>query len=279
VRIEECLKLTGGLHSPVATELGRAYAHFGDVERAVAVLHDAADARSGAGLFRAVVEALDALLDMTPDVIEARRAIAVAHRALGDTSRAAAHLRHAGALLDAARAWPEAKEIYEEMVRAEPGSADAHAGLANALLELGEMRTASKHFHRAALLHRGSDKVDQAIAFFHEAVEKNPTDADLLDEFCEVLLATERRGEKLRALSALVELRMAQNEPARAAIALTRILEIDPRYPDAKNILQEAARQLSRMAEQSEEIPAEEARAVLAQIRAAESRGVKYGSS
>jgi tetratricopeptide (TPR) repeat protein len=279
VRIEECLKRTGALHSPVATELGRAYARLGDVPRAVAVLHDAADARSGAGLFRAVVEALDALLELRPDVVEARRAIAVAHRALGDTSRAAAHLRHAGALLDAARAWPEAREVYEELVRAEPGSAEAHAGLANALLELGEMRSASMHFHRAALLHRGSDKVDQAIAFFHEAVEKNPTDADLLDEFCEVLLATDRRAEKLRALSALVELRMAQNEPARAAIALTRMLEIDPRYPGAKNILQDAARQLSRMAEESEEIEADEARAIIAQIRAAEAKAVSGRSA
>jgi tetratricopeptide (TPR) repeat protein len=274
VRIEECLKLTGALHSPVATDLGRAYAHLGDVPRAVAVLHEAADARSGAGHFRAVVEALDALLDLTPDVVDARRAIAVAHRALGDTNRAAAHLRHAGALLDALEAWPEAKEVYEEMVAAEPGSAEAHAGLANSLLELGEMRSASKHFHRAALLHRGSDKVDQAIAFFHEAVEKNPTDADLLDEFCEVLLATDRRAEQLQALNALVELRMARSEPARAAIALTRILEIDPRFPGAKNILQDAARQLSRMAEESEEIEANEARAIIAEIRAAEAKAL-----
>lgn len=281
IRIEECLKRTGGLHSPVATEIGRAYAHFGDIPRAVAILQDAADSRSGAGLFRAVVEALDALLELTPDVVDARRAIAVAHLALGDTSRAAAHLRHAGMLLDTMDAWPEAREVYEDLVRAEPGSAEAHSGLANALLELGELRSASQHFHRAALLHRGSDKVDQAIAFFHEAVEKNPTDADLLDEFCEVLLATDRRAEKLGALSALVELRMARSEPARAAIALTRILEIDPRYPGAKNILQDAARQLSRMAEQSEEIEADEARAIIAEIRAAEAKSVaqRSGSS
>jgi tetratricopeptide (TPR) repeat protein len=157
------------------------------------------------------------------------------------------------------------------MLVVEPGCADAHAGLANAQLELGEERIASVHFHRAALLYRGSGNIDQAIAFFREAVEKSPADADLLDEFCEVLLATDRRDDQLQALSALVELRMSQNQPARAAIALTRIIEIDPRYPNAKNILQEAARQLSCMAEVSQEIAADAAKAMLEEIRAGSS--------
>ena len=50
---------------------------------------------------------------------------------------------------------------------------------------------------------------------------------------------------------------MAQGSPARAAIALTRILELDPRHPGAKQILQEASRQLARLAEESEEIGAD----------------------
>lgn len=277
-RIEAALREIGGLTSRTAIDVGRGLAKLGDPDAALNLLHDAAEALWGRKRHRDVIEAMDAYIELAPDDVDARRAIARAHVALGETTRAASQLRRAGSLLVAQRRWTEARAVYEEMLSAEPGSADAHAGLAGALLELGEERLASTHFHRAALLHRGSGKVDQAIAFFREAVEKSPADADLLDEFCEVLLATERRGDKLQALSALVELRMMQNQPARAAIALTRIIEIDPRYPGAKNILQEAARQLSRMAEASEEIPVDAAKEVLAQIRAGAGRALKVAT-
>jgi tetratricopeptide (TPR) repeat protein len=272
-RIEECLKGAGGLLTASATQLGRAYAQFGLRDRAIALLEESAAALAGTENHRGGVEALEALIELAPDDVSARRSIARAHVALGDTNRAVLQLRRAASILDAAKRWPESRDVYAEMLAVEPGCADGHAGLANAQLELGEERIASAHYHRAALLYRGSGNIDQAIAFFREAVEKSPTDADLLDEFCEVLLATDRRDDQLQALSALVELRMSQNQPARAAIALTRIIEIDPRYPNAKNILQEAARQLSCMAEVSEEMDAGAARAMLAELRAGSSRG------
>jgi tetratricopeptide (TPR) repeat protein len=268
VRIEDGLRSAGGLLSPAATQLGRAHAQVGAAERAIPLLEESAAALAAAGRHRDVVEALEALLELSPDDVAARRSLARAHVALGDSIRAVEQFRRAAAILDAAKRWPEARDVYTELLAAEPGCADGHAGLANAQLELGETRVASAHFHRAALLYRGSGNIDRAIAFFREAVEKNPTDADLLDEFCEVLLATDRRNDKLQALSALVELRMSQNEPARAAIALTRIIEIDPRYPNAKNILQEAARQLSCLAEVSQEITADAAKSMLEELRA-----------
>jgi tetratricopeptide (TPR) repeat protein len=268
-RIEACLKQAGGLVSPVATKLGRAYAQAGDRESAVRILGESASALAGVQGHRGAVEALDALLELSPDDVSARRAIAKAHVALGDTNRAVVHLRRAASILDAAKDWTTARDVYAEMLAAEPGCADGHAGLAHAQLELGEMRVASTHFHRAALLFRGSGNIDQAIAFFRAAVEKNPADADLLGEFCELLLTTDRRDDKLQALSALVELRMSRNQPALAAISLTRIIEIDPRYPNAKNILQEAARQLSCMAEISQEISSEVSKEMVEQLRAA----------
>lgn len=266
-RVEECLHQVGAMISSVAVQLGRAWAQLDSPERALCLLREAASALDASGRHRGTVEALETLIELDPDDLGARRMLARAHVALGETVRAVYQLRRVGVMLVTAKQWPEAREVYEQMLEADPGSAHGHAGLANALHELGDLRAASMHFHRAALLHRGSGNVDQAVEFFREAVEKNPTDADLLDEFCEVLLATGRRDDKLHALSALVELRMSQNEPARAAIALTRILEIDPRYPGAKNILQEAARQLSCMAEVSEEINSDEAKVILEHIR------------
>jgi tetratricopeptide (TPR) repeat protein len=267
-RVEECLRLAGGMTSSAATALGRAFAQFDGKDHAVAVFRAAADALGLAKRHRGAVETLEELIELAPDDIAARRDLARSHLALGDVNRAVTQLRRAGQMLTADSRWPEARDVYQEMVGADPGCADAHAGLANALRELGETSMASKHFHRAALLHRGGGAVDVAAQFFREAVDRNPTDADLLDEYCELLLTTDRRSETLQALSALVELRMSQRTPARASIAITRILEIDPHYPGAKKILEEAAQQLLRVAEVTDEIDSDEIRVVLESVRA-----------
>jgi tetratricopeptide (TPR) repeat protein len=270
-RLEECLRAAEGLTSTTATHLGRAYARFDDKDGAVAVFRAAADALGVAKRHRESVDVLEELIELAPDDLDARKNIADAHLALGDVNRAVAQLRRAGAMLVADKCWPQARDVYQKMLQADPGCADGHAGLANALRELGETGSASHHFHRAALLHRGGGAVDVAAQFFREAVERNPTDADLLDEYCELLLTTDRRDETLQALSALVDLRMAQGTPARASIALTRILEIDPHHPGAKSILEEAARQLLRVAEATDEIDSDEIRIVLESVRATKS--------
>jgi tetratricopeptide (TPR) repeat protein len=267
-QIEDELRATGGVGTNAATLLGRAYAQLGSRSRAVSVFRSSADALVQAGRHRDAVETLEELIELAPEDVAARKDLARAHLALGDVNRAVAQLRRAGAMIVAEKRWPEARDVFREMLGADPGCADAHAGLANALRELGETSTAAVHFHRAALLHRGGGAVDVAAQFFREAVERNPTDADLLDEYCELLLTTDRRPETLQALSALVELRMAQGTPARAAIALTRILEIDPRFPGARNILEQAARQLLRIAEATDEVDSDEIAAVLEQVKA-----------
>jgi len=265
--IEECLRLTGGLTSSAATHLGRAYAKLEASGRAVAMFRAAADALGVAKRHRGAVETLEELIELAPNDIAARKDIAKSHLALGDVNRAVTHLRRAGGMLVADKRWPEARDVFQEMLRADPGCADAHAGLANALRELGETAGAAVHFHRAALLHRGGGAVEVAAQFFREAVERNPSDADLLEEYCELLLTTDRRDETLQALSALVDLRMAQGTPARAAIALTRILSIDPRHPGARNVLEEAARQLLRVAEATDEVDSDEIREVLETVK------------
>jgi tetratricopeptide (TPR) repeat protein len=268
VHIEESLELTGGMISSAATHLGSAYAKIEATDLAVAVFRAAAEALANAGRHRGAVETLERLIEISPNDLEARKSLARSHLALGDVNRAIAQLRRVGSVLGAAGRWEDARAIYDEMLCADPGCPEAHQGLAHALLELSEVTDASKHFHRAALLYRGHGNVDAAVPFFREAVSKNPANADLLEEYAELLLATDHRDEKLHALSALVELRMARQEPARAAITLTRILEIDPRYPGAKSILLEAARQLSCLAETSEEIPAAVAKAIIDSAKA-----------
>ena len=266
--IEECLNLTGGMISSAATHLGRAYAKLEEPDRALSVFRAAAEALTGARRFRGAVETLEELIEIAPNDLDARRALARSHLALGDTNRALTQFRRVGGMLGSAKRWHEARATYEEMLRADPGCADAHSGLAHAMLELGEAKSASTHFHRAALLHRGYGRAESAVPFFREAVEKNPGDPDLLEEYCELLLSTDRRDDQLQALNSLVELRMTRNQPARAAIALTKILDIDPRYPGAKKILEEAARQLLFLAETTGEIRADEAKAVLDQVKA-----------
>ena len=114
-------------------------------------------------------------------------------------------------------------------------------------------------------------KPEEAAPYLREAVDRRPNDAGLLEEYCELLLSMpNRRDEALHALSALVELWMRQDVPARAAIALTRILVLDNRYPGAKTILKEAATQLLTLAESSEEITADEARRLMEAARASQ---------
>ncbi len=271
VHIENCLAATGGMTSSAATQLGRAYAKLDAKPRAVATFRAAADALASAKRHRGAIEPLEELIEIAPNDVDARRALARAHIALGDVNRAVTQLRRAGGMLVAEKRWEDARDVFAEMLRADPGCADGHAGIANALRELGETASAAAHFHRAALLHRGYGAVDVAARFFSEAVERNPSDADLLDEYCELLLTTDRRDETLQALSALVDLRMAQGTPARAAIALTRILEIDPHYPGAKEILEQAARQLLQMAEATGEVPPDVMDQVAEAIRAGKS--------
>ncbi|MCG3133135.1 MAG: Beta-barrel assembly-enhancing protease [Planctomycetes bacterium] len=267
-RIEARFRESGGLASSAATQLGRAYAQIGERDLAVSFFRECAETLTRAGRHRGAVAALDEILEIDPSDHAARRLLARAHVASGDGTRALSHLRRLSGYFMSVSRFHDAREAYEEMLRVDPACPDAHRGLARALLYLNETDRAAEHYHRVGLIYRGYGQPAEAAPYLREAVERRPADAELLEEYCELLLGTGKTDEALRALSALVDVRMAQGSPARAAIALTRILEIDQRYPGARAILQEAARQLLRLAEDSEEISAEEGRRLMEEARA-----------
>lgn len=268
-RIEERLRAMGGFASSAAQALGRAFADSGDPRRAASVLREAADTLSRAKRHRGAVQMLDELLELEPGDNEARRQLAREHAAAGDGNRALSHLRRLSGTFMSSGRYEDARDVFLEMLKVDPACPDAHRGLARALLYLGETDKASEHYHRVGLIYRGYGQPEEATPYLREAVDRRPADATLLEEYCELLLSMPgRREETLHALSALVELRMTQGEPARAAIALTRILEIDAKYPGAKAILQEAAKQLLRIAETSEGISLDDARRMMEAARA-----------
>ncbi len=269
-RVEQVLRDVGGMASSAARQLGLALRQLGRPAHAAAILAESGNALVAAGRWRSAVEAYADLVELRPDDVDARRAWARSHAALGDRNRALAQLRRVAKQVVAAEDWAEAHLTYVEMLNVDPACLDAHCGVAQSLLHLGEDTAAAEHFHRASLLHRGSGRAAEAVPFLREAVEKRPADVDLLDEYCELLLAVgEDEQELLKALNALVDLRMRRGEHAQAAIALTLILTIDARYPGAKAILIEAAAELRRLAEESEEISPEQVRAVLDEAREA----------
>lgn len=267
-RVEERLRTCGGLASSAATQLGSAFAALREADRAVAIFRESAEVLARAGRHRGAVEVLEALLEVAPGDLDARRALARAHVASGDGARALAQFRRLATHFLAAERYAEAKDVYAEMLVVDPACPDAHRGIARTLLYLGETDRAAEHYHRVGLIYRGYGRHEEAIPYIREAVEGRPNDAELLEEYVELLSQTDQRTETLRALSALVELRMAQGSPGRAAIALTRILEIDHRFPGARAILQEAARQLLRLAESSEELAPIDTQKLVAEARA-----------
>lgn len=267
LRVEERLRASGGLASSAATQLGQAFASLGQTDRAVGVFRASAEILARAGRHRSAVSVLESLLEVAPNDYDGRRALARAHVASGDGTRALAQLRRLASHFMASERYADAKEVYAEMLGVDPACPDAHRGIARTLLYLGETDLAAEHYHRVGLIYRGYGRHEEAIPYLREAVEGRPNDAELLEEYCELLSHTDQRTETLRALSALVELRMAQGSPGRAAIALTRILEIDSHYPGARAILQEAARQLLRLAETSEELAPVDPRKLVAEAR------------
>lgn len=270
-RVESRLHSMGGFASSAAQVLGRAWAELGDRERATNVLREAAETLVAAGRHRSAVEVLDELLELDPADHSARRTLATAHAAAGDGNRALSHLRRLSAGFMSAGRYEDAREAFLAMLDVDPACPDAHRGLARTLLLLGRADEASEHYHRVGLIYRGYGQPGEAVPYLREAVERRPNDAELLEEYCELLLTMkDRRDEALQALAALVELRMVQGSPARAAIAVSRILEIDSRYPGARPILHEAARQLLRLAETSEEISPEAARRMMEAARASQ---------
>ena len=270
-KIEERLRAMGGLASSAAQALGHAWAEIGDAERAAVIYRETAETLSRAGRHRGAVQVLDELLEVAPNDHQARRFLAREHAAAGDGNRALSHLRRLSGYFMSGGRYEEARDVFDEMLTIDPACPDAHRGLARALLYLGEVDKASEHYHRVGLIYRGYGQPEEAAPYLREAVDRRPNDPELLEEYCELLLSMSgRRDETLQALSALVELRMSQDAPARAAISLTRILEIDNRYPGAKRILQEAAKQLLRLAESSEEISPDEARRLMETARASQ---------
>ncbi|MCE9636736.1 MAG: tetratricopeptide repeat protein [Planctomycetes bacterium] len=268
-RIEQHLRVMGGLASSAAQALGRAWGELGDRARAVAVFRESAETLVRAGRHRGAVQALEELLEIDVNDHDARRALARAHAAAGDGTRALSHLRRLSGYFMSAGRYEEARDAFTEMLQVDGACPDAHRGLARALLYLGSIEAAADHYHRVGLIYRGYGQPEEAAPYLREAVDRRPNDAELLEEYCELLLSmTGRREETLQALAALVDLRMNRGHHARAAIALTRILEIDARYPGAKAILQDAAKQLLRLAETSEEISPEDARRMMEAARA-----------
>jgi len=269
VRAETMLRELDGLVSSAGRQFGDAFKQLGRDDDAARILFDSADALVAAGRHRSAEETFADLVDLLPRDARARTGWARCHAANGQPDLALAQLRRVASAFTASEDWVAARGVFEEMLRIDDGCLDAHTGVARALLHVGDQHASSEHFHRAGLLHRGRGRADEALPFFSEAVDMQPTDVRLLDEYCELLLAI--GGDDvatLAALNTLVELRMQREEHALAAIALTRILEIDARFPGAKDILLEAARQLRRIAEESEDIDSEVAAKIIAEARA-----------
>lgn len=261
---EERLRDLGGFASSAARHLSDAYRKIGADEDAARVLCEGAMTLLTARRPGTAVELCADLIDLCPEDLKARRLAARCHAELGDANKAMAQLRRVAGRMIGDDHWGEALEVYEEMLEIDPGSLDAHIGRARALLHGDREEEAAEHFHRAGLLHRGCGRAAEALPFFREAVEKRPGDVVLLAEYCELLLAVgDDEQETLSALSSLVELRMGQGEHALAATSLTRILAIDEAFPGAKDILQEAALELRRLADDSAEPEGDEAREVV----------------
>lgn len=269
VRAEKALREAGGLLSSAAFELGRAYVQLDDAARGSAVLFESAEALSAAGRHTTAVRMWAELIELDPGALDARRGLARSHRALGEEQRALGQLRRIGATLMQAEEYEQARGVFEEMLDISPVCLDAHTGVARTHLYLGDERSASEHFHRVGLLYRGSGKAEEAIPYLREAVERNPADADLMEEYCELLLNSEQEDETLAALSSYVELRMAHDSPARAAVAVENILRLDAGHPGAREVLESAARRLLELAETSGEIPGDVVAQAKAQAEAA----------
>jgi len=242
LEVEHSLLAIGGMASSAAQRLGTAFLHSEAKERAERLFAASALALSAAGRHRTAIESYSELVELRPNDLDVRRAMARCHAAMGDRNRALAQLRRAGARYEERGEWAGATETYEEMLEIDSSSLDAHRSLAMALHHAGEQPLAAEHFHRAALLHRADGRRDEAVPFLRDAVALRPADADLLAEYCELLgTAGEEKRELLSSLSALVELRMRSGEPARAAVALMRILSIDAEFPTARDLLRTAA--------------------------------------
>lgn len=269
-RIERRLREMGGLASSAAAQVGRAWIELGNPERAVALFRESAEILSRAGRHQGAVEVLSEMMEHAPTDHDARRLLARELLCSGDVTRAFAHLRRLAAHFLGAGRYEEALAVFEEMLKADPACPDAHRGLARALLYLGDADRAAEHYHRVGLIYRGYGRPEEAAPYLREAVERRPTDARLLEEYCELLAGMPSRDDLLHALSALVELHMSQGRPASAAIALTRILEIDEHYPGARGILQEAARRLLSLGETTDELSADDARRAMEAARASQ---------
>lgn len=255
-RAESLLRDAGGLLSSAAYEVGRGYLALGSVEAGTSVLQEAATALSAAGRHTTAVRFWSELIELDPSDIEARRGLARSHRALGEEQRALGQLRRIGSHLMQAERYPEAIAVFEEMLDISAACLDAHTGMARAQLYLGDNRAASEHFHRVGLLYRGSGKADEAVPYLREAVERRPGDADLMEEYCELLLTTDDVEETVAALSSYIDLRMTQGRPELAAVAIAQVLRLDAHHPGAREILEDAARQLLALAESSAPVPA-----------------------
>jgi len=267
-RIERRLREMGGLASSAAAQLGRTWLALDKTDRATSIFRESAEALARAGRHQGAIEVLDELLEHAPGDHDARRFVAREHLAAGDTMRALSHLRRLSTHFLGAGRYEEARDVFDEMLRVDPACPDAHRGLARALLYLGDADRAAEHYHRVGLIYRGYGRPEEAAPYLREAVERRPNDAKLLEEYCELLLDMSDHDQTLHALSALVDIHMAQGRPDRAAISLRRILDIDSRYPGARTILHEAGRQLLRLAESSEELSPDDARRAMEAARA-----------
>jgi tetratricopeptide (TPR) repeat protein len=246
--VEELIRRIGGLASSAAYQLGRAYVQLGEVESGEKLLRETARSMAQAKRLRSAVEIYTELLEIAPQDKGLRLELAKAWQELGSRDRALGQLRRVGAALMHEGDYAVARAVYVEMLEVDPGCLDAHRNLALALLYLGETDLACLHFRRVGMLHRASGRAEYAVPLLREAVERNPDDAALLEEYTELLLVAEGTEAALPALAQLVSVHAHHDAPISAAVALLRLLDLDPTHPERERLLHVTADGLRRHA-------------------------------
>ncbi|MBX3728262.1 MAG: tetratricopeptide repeat protein [Candidatus Sumerlaeia bacterium] len=116
-------------------------------------------------------------LELRPRDLEAREALALAHKGMGEIAEACRTLRELGEALRETSSYEKAAEVYEAVTAMEPEAVDVAAALIEIYRRLDKQREAADEMSRLGQLYRRRGEPRRAVDVLVRLVEMAPTDA------------------------------------------------------------------------------------------------------
>jgi len=207
---------------------------------------------------RRAISAIEHIIELDPNRLQTHQRLMELYGQVNDKRRYLLSKYRIGQLLWHDKQVDRAQDLFEEVLRADPGHHESRRILVEVYLKKGLMDRAMSSANILIEFYAQERQYERAIELVRILVSADPANCDLRERLIEFHQKTGNRQESLVELMALAEVQGERNEWDRAAATLGRALELEPEnipvhfrlgeiYADRKNQLKEALAEFARV--------------------------------